>query len=54
MRCTEKWEKLKQTKKILEINKCLPNKSKKDWKRRSKKASRNSFKMTEEMELNGE
>ena len=27
---------------------------KKDWKRRSKKASRNFFKMTEEMELNGE
>ena len=38
MRYTEKWEKMKQTIKILGINKCLPNKSKERLEKKVKKS----------------
>lgn len=55
MRFTKKWEKMKQTKKILGINKCLQNKSKERLEKKVKKSfQKKFFLMTEEMELNRE
>lgn len=54
MRFTEKWEKMKQTKKILWINKCLQNKSKERLEKKVKKSFQKIFLMTEEMDLNRE
>ena len=43
MRYNEKWEKMKQTKKILGINKCLPNKSKERLEKKVKKSFQKFF-----------